>query len=131
MSTVKVNEIQNLSENSTLQINSGLGVLNLDILNRGTSKTWGVFDGPNTNVIESLNFSSITDLGVGNYQINFTTPFATSYGFWVQTTLNPQTPGSGIRPLNQSLGSLETFQYFNQVAVDFSPTSMQANGDLA
>ena len=130
MSTLKVNTLENLDGNTTVQIDSSLGTISLENIDRGTAKTWVVFDGPNTTISNSLNVSSITDLGVGNYQINYTLPFTTGYGFWVQSTLNPQTPGSGIRPLNQTAFSLETFQYFNQVAVDFSPTSMLANGNL-
>lgn len=59
MSTIKVNSIQNTS---------GVEVY--------TAKAWVHFNGNGTVAIKaSGNVSSITDVGVGTYTVNFTTPF--------------------------------------------------------
>lgn len=65
MSTLKVNTIQNTS---------GVEVY--------TTKAWVSFNGTGTiSILSSGNVSSITDLGVGQYQVNFATALPANYAF--------------------------------------------------
>jgi hypothetical protein len=68
VSTLRVNNISDFSGGSS----------NLNI--PGTAKAWVNFNGTGTVAIRaSLNVSSITDTGVGNYRINFTNSFADTF----------------------------------------------------
>ena len=65
MSTIKADTISNLAGSSTTSMNN---VVN------GSAKAWVNFNGIGTpSIRSSYNVSSITDGGVGNYNINFTT----------------------------------------------------------
>jgi hypothetical protein len=64
MSTLRVNTIQNVAGSGSPDV-------------AGTAKAWVNFNGTGTVAIRaSLNVSSITDVGTGQYTINFTNTFA-------------------------------------------------------
>ena len=64
MSTLRVNTIQNASGGSAISV-------------PGAAKAWVNFNGTGTVAIRgSLNVSSITDNGTGDYRVNFTTAMA-------------------------------------------------------
>ena len=59
---------------------------------------WVHFDGTGTVYIrDSFNVSSVTDLGTGSYQANFTTSMATSNYCYLMTTQNNTDVGSNGR----------------------------------
>ena len=69
MSSLKTNNISNL--NGTLTIPTDTAI---DLIDNGTAKAWVNFNGTGTVAIRAAyNVSSITDNGVGDYTINFTT----------------------------------------------------------
>lgn len=64
MSTLRVNTIQDTAGSGSPAIN-------------GLARAWVNFNGTGTVAIRAAsNVSSITDIGVGRYQVNFTTAFA-------------------------------------------------------
>lgn len=68
MSTIRVSNIQDTSGGNTSTPSA---------IANGIAKAWVNFNGTGTIAIRSsFNVSSITDGGVGNYTINFSTPFA-------------------------------------------------------
>ncbi len=48
---------------------------NLKISQRGCAKAWIVFDGSNPDTLNSIGVKSVTRHGLGDYTINFSTPF--------------------------------------------------------
>lgn len=68
MSTLKCDSLQNSAGTKTVPMNTVVD---------GSAKAWVRFNGTGTVAINaSFNVTSITDNGVGNYTVNFTTPFA-------------------------------------------------------
>ena len=65
MSTAKFNTLSNLAGSRTVPV---------DTVAQGTAKAWVNFNGTGTVAIRaSFNVTSITDIGTGNYNVNFTT----------------------------------------------------------
>lgn len=70
MSTVKTNNLQAVAGGSVVPI--------ADVIN-GVARAWVNFNGTGVVAIRSsYNVASITDNGVGDYTINFTTPLASA-----------------------------------------------------
>lgn len=68
MSTIRTDNLSNSAGTSTVTMNT---VVN------GTAKAWVNFNGTGTVAIRSsFNVSSITDIGTGQYRVNFTTAMA-------------------------------------------------------
>ena len=68
MSTLKVDNLSNTNNTFGVSTNS---------IAEGYSKAWVNFNGTGTIVIrDQFNVNSITDLGLGDYRVNFTTPLA-------------------------------------------------------
>tara|TARA_R110000782_G_scaffold133333_1_gene225712 strand:- start:264 stop:653 length:390 start_codon:yes stop_codon:yes gene_type:complete len=68
MSTIKTDNLQNVSGTASVPVNT---VVN------GSAKAWVNFNGTGTVAIRaSFNVSSISDLGSGNYTVNFTSAMA-------------------------------------------------------
>ena len=64
MSTVKTDELSNVA---------GTKAISVDDVYNGSVVAWIRFDGTGTpSIAGSFNISSITDVGTGNYQLNFT-----------------------------------------------------------
>lgn len=62
---------------TTISNQGGTASVPSDTVINGTAKAWVNFNGTGTVAIRaSFNVSSITDIGVGRYQINFTNSFA-------------------------------------------------------
>ena len=80
MSTLNVNTVQSSTSNPPIFKNSGGDVA-------GTlCRAWVNFDGTNTVAIrDSYNVSSITDVGEGEYTINFTNALSNANYSWVGT----------------------------------------------
>ncbi len=77
MSTIKVNAIQGT-----------------DGVERYTARAWVNFNGTGTVAIRAAgNVSSITDIGVGQYTVNFATPLQDA-NYAVQVSCGRQTPSS-------------------------------------
>lgn len=70
MSTVKTNNLQAVAGGATVPI--------ADVIN-GSCRAWVNFNGTGTPSIRaSYNVASITDNGLGDYHVNFTTPLASA-----------------------------------------------------
>jgi hypothetical protein len=87
MSTLRVNTIQN---------QPGTGAPNID----GLAKAWVNFNGTGTVAIRaSFNVTSITDVGVGNYTVNFTTALSdTNYCVTSSSTAQTGSNLSSVSP---------------------------------
>jgi hypothetical protein len=89
MSTARFDTLSNAAGTSTVPVNT---VVN------GSAKAWVNFNGTGTVAIRaSFNVSSITDQGVGNYRVNFTTALAdANYGVNITTAIDGTTGVSGV-----------------------------------
>jgi hypothetical protein len=68
MSTLKINTLSNLAGSQSTPVENAIN---------GSAKAWVNFNGTGTVAIRAAyNVSSVTDLGVGSYDVNFATPFA-------------------------------------------------------
>ena len=103
MSTLRVNTIQN---------QPGTGAPSID----GLAKAWVNFNGQGTVAIRaSLNVSSITDNGTGDYTVNFTTPFIdTNY---VVVCLSFQSTGNDACNVAQNTSRTDTTSLVNITSV--------------
>ena len=93
----------------------------------GLVKAWVNFDGTGTVAIRaSLNVSSITDNGTGNYNVNFATALADA-NYCTQVTTQPNTADTDLRFVGcVSLSSAPTTSSV-RVVLGFTHTS--GNGD--
>ena len=74
-STLKINTLTGVSTAGSIAV-TGEGNSTTTNLQQGLSKCWVHYDGTGTPAIaDSLNASSITDNGTGDYDINFTNNF--------------------------------------------------------
>jgi hypothetical protein len=100
----------------------------------GSAKAWVNFNGTGTVAIrDSFNVASLTDTGVGNYSVNFSSSMANS-GYSVGSAVDQISPFPIIQAY---LGSVQTGLVALNVAqpntADFDTTSVhgQVSGDLA
>ena len=93
MSTLRVNTIQNVAGSGTPAIN-------------GLAKAWVNFNGTGTVAIRaSSNISSITDNGVGDYTLNFTTALADENYATIMTSRFGSSESNGISAQGPRPGS--------------------------
>lgn len=94
MSTLR---IDNLSNSAGTQSTSVLNAIN------GSAKAWVNFNGTGVVAIrQAFNVSSITDNGVGDYTVNFTTPMIdANYGVNISRGNNPS---NGLMCVNDLAG---------------------------
>jgi hypothetical protein len=84
LSLLRVNQIQDASGGNNISV-------------PGVSKAWVNFNGTGTVAIRaSLNVSSITDNGVGNYTVNFASALPDA-NFCTQVTGQPNTANTDLR----------------------------------
>ncbi len=81
MSTIKTNTLQNVAGTLSVPV---------DTVVQGSAKAWVNFNGTGTVAIRAaFNVSSITDNGVGDYTVNFTTAMPdANYGFSASSSRN-------------------------------------------
>ena len=110
MSTIKTNTLQNAAGTKSVPV---------DTVVDGSAKAWVNFNGTGTVAIRAaFNVSSITDLGTGNYRVNFTNALAdANYAAEISTGLNAS---GGI---NASF-----FEAFNTGSVDMWTYSVAGGG---
>lgn len=92
MSTVRTNTLSNAAGSASVPV---------DTVINGSAKAWVNFNGTGTVAIRAaFNVSSITDNGVGDYTVNFTTALADANYAMAGNQLGGATsPGSGARAL--------------------------------
>ena len=74
-------------------LSNGISTADLNNISAGTAKAWCGFNGTGTLTIrKSYNVSSVTDVGVGIYRLNFTTVFPDS-NYVVNASM-----GTGLNP---------------------------------
>lgn len=77
MSTIKANTLLHSDGSTTTQPS-------IPALDQRMAKAWVDFNGQGTVAVRSsYGVSSVTDVAVGHYQVNFSTPFATSTSYIV------------------------------------------------
>lgn len=126
MSKVKINEFHSPQ--------NGIG-LSVEYIQRGVQKVWVNFDGTGVvSIRDSLNVSSISDVGTGQYYINYSNAFeASNY----QASQAASTPGVANAICTIGAGSPETTRCFigvanhlGSAAIDVTWISWAMTGDL-
>lgn len=124
-----------MSTISVANITDGTDTVGTSYVVNGSAKAWVNFDGTGTIAArDSLNLSSLTDNGTGNYTVNFSNAFGAAD--YIKTT-HASTPTSG-GSFGEYLASAPTtsaiqYGYQNNSAVltDYSQISTASYGDLA
>lgn len=81
MSTAKFTTLSNLAGSQTVPV---------DTVVQGSAKSWVNFNGTGTVAIRAaFNVSSITDIGTGQYTVNFTTAMADANYSWASISGSP------------------------------------------
>ena len=100
---------------TTLSNQGGTASVPSDTVINGTAKAWVNFNGTGTVAINSsFNVSSITDNGVGNYTVNFTTamPNATYAGLASSSAYTADAIGQGVKTTTQcSIWNVDSRSY--------------------
>lgn len=110
MSTVKATTLSNLAGDRTIST---------DRVAQGTAAAWVNFNGTGTVAIRAAyNVSSITDNGVGDYTVNFTTALADANYAVSGQAANPGT--------NAAIVSGPTLSVANQTATSFRANTVNA-----
>lgn len=95
----------------------------------GVAKAWVKFNGTGTPAISSSNnVTSITDNGVGDYTINFTTPFS-SVNYTMAPTANFTAGAAWVGISSQAVGSMRILVANNGVFADLSNIQATFFGD--
>lgn len=122
---------------STIQasnVSDGTTTVGTGYVVNGSAKAWVTFGFPSgtTTIRNSLNVSSVTDIGTGVHDVNFTTSFSTNeyaatVGTWQSTSVTGVSNNLGIP--SASTQRIETRE--NNAAVDPNYVHMIVQGDLA
>jgi len=117
MSTLTVTNIQATGETASRAVS-------------GVAATWTRFNGTGTAAIsDSINISSISDLGTGDYRLNMTNSFASTNA---AAGAGQYDDASGTTPTYASTSSVINVQFFSSgSAADAANLSSMTFGDLA
>ena len=99
----------------------------------GVTKAWLSFDGTGTaHIDDSLNFSTVTDGGTGDYAISFTNAMNSADYSHTNGAASPSGQSFGIRqPNNMSTTQVSFETYYATTQADFANVSSAIHGDLA
>jgi hypothetical protein len=100
----------------------------------GSAKAWANFDGTGTIAArDSLNLSSLTDNGTGDYTVNFTSAFgAAEYSISGSARFNVGTSNEGSATIEtQQAGLVEMLSVASGTLFDTTVFCTTAHGDLA
>ena len=107
---------------TTLAKADGSSSVPVDTVINGTAKAWVNFNGVGTLAIRtSFNVTSVTDVGVGQWRVNFTTAM-TDANFCATAGGNNEASnvGANIKMFAVTASSFEMIAYENSVATDKS-----------
>jgi hypothetical protein len=109
-----------MSTLNTVNITNGTDSITVEGAVKGSAKAWVNFNGTGTVAIRaSYNVSSITDLGVGYYSVNFTTAFLNAnYAALSTSGLNTSANPGGNTTYNRTTGSLTVSHWEASTAFD-------------
>lgn len=115
MSTITVTNIKATGETASRAVS-------------GVAAAWIYFNGSTNAINDSFNFSSLTDNGTGNYNVNLTNSMASTSYCWSACNNN----------YHQATSTVRTVSSYNLQSYDSSPSAADANvynshvnGDLA
>ena len=117
MSTLKVNTIQNTSGGSSSTPQQ---------IEQGRAKAWVDFNGTGTLAIrDSFNVSSVTDVGTGNYTVNFPNSFPNAHYAFFASASNEVNFPNYASPMTKNTNNVN-FRTGNDIStsVDSSLTSV-------
>jgi hypothetical protein len=125
MSTLKADTIQNTSGGA------------VTLTNQSAAKAWSYFDGRTTNsILDSLNYSSLTDHGIGAYTMtvinamnNATYSHSTTAGWTTTSLINISTANETTAITTTATRYSVT--YVNAANFDSDQISVTLHGDLA
>ena len=118
-------------------ISDGTTTVPATYVTNGSAKAWVNFNGTGTIAArDSLNLSSLTDNGGGQYAINFSSAFGAADYSAVGMVVRSSIAGNGIQiatstaPSTTSI-SVETFRTQDGAITDREIVCLNVNGDLA
>jgi len=126
-SILRVNTLTDASSNNSIATS---------VLNNGTAKAWGLFNGTGTIAIrDSYNFSSITDTATGRITASINADMGSvNYSLSAQSSLNDTTGDSrtyNVEPASRAAGSYEMATYSTTNYEDHAYVDTSIHGDLA
>ena len=135
MSTVKVNTLTGTTTAGSIAV-TGEGNSTTTNLQNGLAKVWVNFNGTSTIAIrDSSNVASLTDVGTGDYRVNFTNDLGNVNFCITQSAL--QNTGStddnnvNFQPSGYAVGSIEGKVSYTDAVQDSLYVNIVAHGDLA
>jgi hypothetical protein len=111
MSTLKINTLSNLAGSQSTPVENAIN---------GSAKAWVNFAGTGTVTIRAAyNVSSITDIGTGDYRVNFSASFAdVSYSVFVTGTLQSSYTNTGDHYYSKLVSSVNVQHIENATVFD-------------
>jgi len=108
-----------MSTLNTVNITNGTDSITVEGAVKGSAKAWVNFNGTGTVAIRaSYNVSSITDNGVGDYTVNFTTALADA-NYAANVNLGTTAGGGAVNPAISIRGqaiTTSTYRFISQAA---------------
>ena len=131
-SQLKVDTITGVTTAGSVAV-TGEGNSTTTNLQQGLAKAWLSFDGTGTaHIDDSLNFSTVTDGGTGDYIITFTNAMNSADYSHTNGAASPSGQSFGIRqPNNMSTTQVSFETYYATTQADFANVSSAIHGDLA
>ena len=136
MSTLRANALEGMDAKNSITIVAGAGNVTTTNVQEGLCKAWCRFNGSDSTVAldDSLNFSSISDHGTGNYQPVYTNVM--SHAEYTASLLFGHVGGSGIlrignNDMNTNNIGLVGTDGDQSTVQDINRAGCQVFGDLA
>ena len=118
---------------NTLKDASGNNSVAMEYVAGGSAKAWGHFEGSDATLDDSLNTTSLTDSGTGNFSPQLTNSFANvNYAASTNCANTSNTASnSGSKAQTYATGSFNIVTTQNGAEADVNDTIYKAHGDLA
>jgi hypothetical protein len=122
-----------MSTLNVANITDGLDTVETGYVVSGSAKAWVNLNGTGTiAIVDSFNVASLTDIGTGNYEVNFSNNMS-SGGYAPQICSNAAVSNYGFNRTGNlnTTAKVNVAHYENSTTVDTSQIYISAHGDLA
>jgi hypothetical protein len=122
-----------MSTLNVANITDGTDTVETGYVINGSAKAWVNFNGTGTiAIVDSFNVASLTDIGTGNYEVNFSNNMS-SGGYAPQICSNAAVSNYGFNRTGtfNTTAKVNVAHYENSTTVDTSQIYISAHGDLA
>ena len=119
---------------NTLKDAAGNNSVGMEYVANGSAKAWCNFNGTGTIASrDSLNVSSLTDVGTGNYTSNYTSAYAAAdYAINGSVKYNSGVAFDGVYSVeDQQAGNTSVYSVYGGTLFDSTIVSILSTGDLA